>query len=99
MTFRRGQQVMCIADYSRGSVYHPSWVSTIPVDKGNYPKPHEELVVDDVCSHVGMVGWISFAQYGFGGRPIYWDPNNFVPLAPLEEEIASLMESTIEEPA
>jgi len=69
----------------------------LPFPSGSYPKLHEELVIDHLCQYHTMVGWVSFAKYTFYGKPIYWDPKNFAPLAPIEEEISALMESTIEE--
>lgn len=95
MSFKDGQRVMCVMDFSRSSCTEARWLGS-PI---TYPKMHEELVIDGVRGT-----YLRFRKYDqpfIRAIPVYatWAPEGFVPLAPIEEAIEELMESVITEPA
>ena len=92
MSFKAGQQVMCVMDFSRSSSEEARWLGTPII----YPKMHEELLIDGVRN-----GYLRFRKYDQPfSQPISnyatWAPQGFVPIAPIEEAIADLMK--VEEP-
>lgn len=84
-----GTRVICVKDHPFTPFENRSGLETVAA---RYPKAGEEFVVEGNDGR----GFISLYELNYGNNIFYWEQHYFAPVAPLEEEIASLME--VEEP-